>query len=331
MTSPKISVIIPIYGAEHFIVDALESLRQETFQNWEAWLVDDGSKDRSAEIATDVVRKDSRFRLICQRNTGVSGARNRGLTYATAPWIEFFDPDDILLPHAMEWLLEAAEKTHSDLVDGEYLLIDEDTTRAEVHEPPKDSSYEPQPETKAMLHNRVFHFTSSFNCVPWNCLWRHEAIRGLRFKVGSHTMEDLLFRFQALRTLSAYARIREPVVAYRTRPTSLSQVKVPIPYWTVFTGDLIAAYNAVIEHCVPQGKQLKIFRKSFSSRIKLHFYGPLRRIVTTKEDRRAMREALLKLRAAGIPLYARVPLLRRFQFWLFVNTGLFFGIARARL
>ena len=75
----RISIIIPIYNSEKYLEDCLLSVCEQTFTDFEAILVDDGSKDRSGEICDEFAKRDSRFRVIHKKNEGVSMARNTGL------------------------------------------------------------------------------------------------------------------------------------------------------------------------------------------------------------------------------------------------------------
>lgn len=94
---PYFSVVIPLYNKEQYIAKTLESVLNQTFENFEIVVVDDGSTDKSCEIVKSI--KDSRIRLICQENGGPSKARNRGIQEAKGELIAFLDADD-------EWLSE---------------------------------------------------------------------------------------------------------------------------------------------------------------------------------------------------------------------------------
>ncbi len=92
--SPLFSVITPAYNFAPYLNEALDSLIMQTFSNWEGVCVDDGSCDESGEILDNAVRQDGRFRVIHQRNQGVSSARNRGLRSLQGEWLLFLDGDD---------------------------------------------------------------------------------------------------------------------------------------------------------------------------------------------------------------------------------------------
>lgn len=95
---PLLSIIVPVYGAEKYIAAMIDSVIAQTFTNWEAILVDDGSKDASGEICEEYARKDSRIRVIHKENGGVSSARNEGIKTALGDFITFVDADDQLNP-----------------------------------------------------------------------------------------------------------------------------------------------------------------------------------------------------------------------------------------
>ena len=99
---PKISVIIPVYNVEKYLESCLNSVLAQTFQDWEAICINDGSPDQSDKILAQFAAKDSRFKMITQENQGLSMARNAGLEAATSDWITFLDSDDILPAYALE-------------------------------------------------------------------------------------------------------------------------------------------------------------------------------------------------------------------------------------
>lgn len=116
MKQPLISVIIPVYGVEKYIAQCLESVINQTYKNLEIIVVNDGTKDRSADIAKEYAAKDSRIKVYDFKNGGLSVARNRGLEIATGEYISYLDSDDWLDTKMYETLLEAAMKNDADMV-----------------------------------------------------------------------------------------------------------------------------------------------------------------------------------------------------------------------
>lgn len=91
-----VSIIIPVYNSEEYLEAALESAREQSYQNIEILLIDDGSTDSSPAICDAYAKKDSRFRVIHQKNRGPSAARNRGIDEAKGEYMTFLDNDDLL-------------------------------------------------------------------------------------------------------------------------------------------------------------------------------------------------------------------------------------------
>jgi CDP-glycerol glycerophosphotransferase len=115
---PKLSVVVPIYNVEDYLDECLRSLADQTFGDFEAVLVDDGSTDGSAAIAERFVAEDRRFRLVRQPNGGLSRARNTGTGEAVGEYLAFLDSDDVLPLDAYERLVAALERTGSDFAAG---------------------------------------------------------------------------------------------------------------------------------------------------------------------------------------------------------------------
>lgn len=97
-----VSVIIPCYNQELYISEAIQSVIDQTYDNWECIIIDDGSDDASAEIINGFVNKDSRFKYIFQNNQGVSVARNAGFKSCNGEFIQFLDGDDFIYPEKLE-------------------------------------------------------------------------------------------------------------------------------------------------------------------------------------------------------------------------------------
>jgi len=98
------SIIVPCYNLESWIRECLDSVLFQSFLDWECIVVDDESKDGSPAICDEYAVRDSRFRVIHQKNAGEGGARNAGLAVAQGEWVFFLDGDDVMAPRALELL-----------------------------------------------------------------------------------------------------------------------------------------------------------------------------------------------------------------------------------
>lgn len=111
-----ISIIIPVYNTAQYLDQCLESVLRQSYTDWECIVVDDGSKDNSAEICDEWGKKDNRFVIIHQKNQGVSAARNHGLEKSKGEYICFIDSDDWVEPTYLSDLLDGLESVYISLV-----------------------------------------------------------------------------------------------------------------------------------------------------------------------------------------------------------------------
>ena len=112
---PGISVIVPVYQAEKLLRDCVESVREQTFADWELLLVDDGCTDGSPALCDQLAREDERIRVFHkERNSGVSETRNLGLDNARGAYIAFLDADDRYEPRCLETLWCLREQAGAD-------------------------------------------------------------------------------------------------------------------------------------------------------------------------------------------------------------------------
>lgn len=116
MLSPKISIIIPIYNAEHSLPKMLNSILKQTFCDFEVLLINDGSTDSSGTICNNYTSEDKRFKVIHKKNAGVSAARQTGLENAQGEYIIHADADDWIEPTMLEELYNKAIKENADVV-----------------------------------------------------------------------------------------------------------------------------------------------------------------------------------------------------------------------
>ena len=113
---PKVSVIIPVYNTCNYVQEALESICQQTLEELEIIVIDDGSTDCSRAIVEEIAIKDTRIQVYKQSNQGLSITRNQGLKFSTGEYIYFMDSDDFLEPDALELCYRKCTKEDLDFV-----------------------------------------------------------------------------------------------------------------------------------------------------------------------------------------------------------------------
>jgi len=123
---PKVSVIVPVYNVEAYLTECLNSIVNQTFDDIEIILVDDGSTDLSGNIMNEFAKKDSRIIIYSQLNQGVSAARNSGISLASGEYILFVDSDDSILENSIETIYKQATETNADIVIGNVLYCYQD-------------------------------------------------------------------------------------------------------------------------------------------------------------------------------------------------------------
>ncbi len=112
----NVSIIVPVYNAEKYLHRCIQSILNQSYENWEAIFVNDGSTDSSLNILQDYAKRDNRFRIINKVNGGVSSARNAGLDALKTDYFTFVDADDSISPYFLQKTLEAAIANDSKLV-----------------------------------------------------------------------------------------------------------------------------------------------------------------------------------------------------------------------
>lgn len=174
MKQPLISVIIPVYGVEKYIAQCLESVINQTYNNLEIIVVNDGTKDRSAEIAKEYAAKDSRIKVYDFKNGGLSVARNRGLEIATGDYISYIDSDDWIDLKLFEVLLDTALTRNVDMV--KYGVIETDEF--------KETRFSFD-DAKIILNERGQAFDYYFQGMLWtiacNGLYRCDLAKKVKF------------------------------------------------------------------------------------------------------------------------------------------------------
>ncbi len=125
MRQDLISIITPLYNGEKFIAETIHSVQQQTYPDWEMIIVDDGSKDRSAQIVQSFLDRNDRIKLIRQANAGSAAARNNALCHAKGRYVAFLDADDLWEPNFLKKQLAFIKEKDAGIVFASYRRIDE--------------------------------------------------------------------------------------------------------------------------------------------------------------------------------------------------------------
>ena len=225
MNNVKISVIIPVYNAEEYLTQCLESVSSQTIDSLEIICINDGSTDDSLQILKRYEEKDSRFTVVDIRNSGVSNARNIGLDQAKGEYVTFLDSDDWLDANYCEKLYNIAQKENADIVMCTYCKEYQDRTIS-AHSLEKDEIVFDKAQILKNIHRRLYgliddelEYPEKGDSIVSPCmqLFKIDVAKKARFidihEVG--TFEDGLYQIDVYQHCNRFAYIDEPLYHYR--------------------------------------------------------------------------------------------------------------------
>ena len=178
--NPLISVVVPVYNVEKYLPNCVDSLLNQTWKNLEIILVDDGSPDNSWSIMQDYARRDSRVKLLRQKNGGLSAARNAGVDAAKGEYIGFLDSDDYLAPETYELLYRAMVKYDAQIALCSFEYVDEQGNVLPCHSPITKEEV----LTRDEVLDRLSGDKNWYYVTAPNRLYRRELFDTVRFPLG---------------------------------------------------------------------------------------------------------------------------------------------------
>jgi hypothetical protein len=207
---PKVSIIVPIYNVEKYLARCLDSLKDQTLQDIEVILVNDGSTDNSGNIAKEYANKYENFVYKEKANGGLSDARNYGLKFATGDYIAFLDSDDYVDVTTYEKMLKKAEKEQADYVECDF-----------IWEYPNKIKID-----KQIPYNNKKEMLCLVRVVAWNKLIKRKIIEenNIEFPKGLR-YEDVEFTYKLLPLLEKCSYVAEPLIHYTQRENSIANVQ----------------------------------------------------------------------------------------------------------
>ena len=266
-----VSVIVPIYMVEPYLKRAVDSIRNQTYQNLEIILVDDGSKDQCGRICDDYAKADNRIVVIHKENGGLSDARNAGLDIARGEYIMFVDSDDYIAPDCVETLLGCLKEHDADVSMCSYAVTDStefdesifaagrnnekekkqskewkiktDNHKSDGHE--YDGSVEICDRRK-LLSNLydANHRDATYFIVSWNKIYKASLWDGIRFPKGKiHEDEATTYKIYDRAKKGIY--LHKPLYGYFTAPDSITRARFNIKrlQWMDALDDRIAYFE----------------------------------------------------------------------------------------
>lgn len=217
---PQISIIVPVYNAERFLPQCIESLLAQTFQDIEIILVNDGSTDSSLDICEKYAKIDTRITIISKDNEGVAKARRDGIMKASAEYITFIDSDDYYEPEFCKKTFFCIRKSDADLVECDYYSVSENSKR-EHRIYSSDMELDVEKFHEIVVKKTIVNGSEAV--VLWNKLFRKKLIIETVKEFGDNQLEDYVFNVQYYTMVERYVYIHQCLTNYRQVPMSLSR------------------------------------------------------------------------------------------------------------
>ena len=258
---PEISIIIPVYNAAKYISRCIDSILNQSFEDFELIICDDGSKDDSGKIIDEYAAKDPRIIAIHQENKGVSATRNHALSLAKGNYIQFSDSDDWLAPNSCELLYKAIKKNNSDLAIANFYRVvgNRATIKGDIDQ---NCSLSIKEFADYMIENPA----DLYYGVLWNKLYKRSIIEenNLRMNEDISWSEDFLFNLDYYVFTKKIQVIDDPVYYYVMRRNSLVYTALDLANVIKMKTELFTYYSNFYEHILDpeeyQKRRLSLYR-----------------------------------------------------------------------
>lgn len=207
-----ISVIVPVYNVEAYLDECVQSLLDQTYPHLEIILVDDGSTDRSGIRCDEFATKDSRIRVIHQKNAGAAAAKNAGLRIATGSYLTFLDSDDLVEPDAYEHMMAHMQLHDADVVQCGLCNFFADGSKENIC-PAADAVY--------TVQEYMLRYTTDWTAgLMTDKLFRRSLFDGVFFLEGNK-IDDEFFTYRGVMNANLIAQSPKIIYHYRQRQTSV--------------------------------------------------------------------------------------------------------------
>ena len=259
-----ISVIVPIYNTEKYLVECVESIREQTYSNIEIILVDDGSTDASIEICDEFSKKDSRVRVFHKENEGSAVAKNFGIQQSKGEYIILVDSDDIVSDKMIEVLYTHIKEKNADIAIGNYYIYDESDKNFYFYVTDKDFSVEELAIQEIMNRQAGdWRFNSSAFILPTFKLIKKELFKEVQFSNGRRFDDEAtMHRFYLLASKIIF--INDNLYRYRQRSGSIMRSKFDLSW----ARDLVEVFSKKISDLVLAGLDISVMRIRFVNLLK---------------------------------------------------------------
>ena len=251
--NPLISVIVPVYKVEKYLRKCVDSIRNQTYENLEIILVDDGSPDSCGSLCEEFAREDERILVIHKENGGLSSARNAGIDGAKGDYLGFVDSDDWIEPDAYEKMMAMVLSQGAELVCAGRYDVDEQTgERTRGLCPLRQETI-----TAQEMIGRIFIWDQC-DSAAWDKLYSARLFEGIRYPEGAY-YEDIPTTYRIAERAGKVCMLNVPVYNYLHRANSITTAPVSEKtfHWEQHTDRI---YPYMLQNHREIGKQARYFR-----------------------------------------------------------------------
>lgn len=219
----KLSIIIPVYNVENYIKKCLNSIKHQTYKDFEVILVDDGSTDNSGRICDEYSKKDSRFKTYHIENGGPSKARNYGLDRVTGDYVTFVDADDWLDTDTIDKIMNAIENEPDLILYNIKYNYKSVVKEIQLFEKVNDENINAKLIRNYLLTPQKYTDKSILALTGSVCkVYKKSVIGNIRYIINLNYAEDMCFFCQILKNIKTISYIRDTFYNYNVRTNSIS-------------------------------------------------------------------------------------------------------------
>lgn len=220
---PKVSVVVPVYKVEKYIHKCVDSILNQTYENLEVILVDDGSPDQCGAIIDIYAKEDKRIIPLHKENGGLSDARNYGMKYVTGEFTFFVDSDDWLEHSMIETMVMNSIKFQADVVQSAFYYAYEDHLLF-------DNRYYSKEEPPVVLDNKTLMkelvINEKVKNFAWGKLYKTNLIHDIPFEKGV-LFEDVFWAHRVMHRVNKFVIVGQPFYYYQQRSDSIVAAYTP--------------------------------------------------------------------------------------------------------
>ncbi len=224
---PKVSVIVPVYNVEKYIRKCLKTLVNQTLKDIEIIVVDDGTKDKAADIVFDYKKEYPQIKYYKKENGGLADARNYGLQYATGKYIAFLDADDYVELDTYEKLYKKAKDENSDMVECNFFWTKNTKNKKDI----------------GIQYSNKKEMLEKARVMAWNKLYKKSVLdeANVLFPKGLQ-YEDIEFFYKIIPYINKVSFVKQPLIHYVQRKESITKTN------NKKTADIFKIFENIIEY-----------------------------------------------------------------------------------